>query len=136
MRSSTKQLCSPNSRYIHHSRYHTHSMDLEQLLIQEYDQKIVHLYHPLTGAKEAYDSIRSQYLIKRETSCSNDIGRLEKGVGTCMKTGNKNIFFIPKSKVPSGINITYSNPVWDYCPRKYDPYRIILTIGGDKLNYS
>ena len=53
-----------------------------------------------------------------------------------MKTGNKNIFFIPKSKVPSGINITYSNPVWDYCPQKYDPYRIILTIGGDKLNYS
>ena len=52
-----------------------------------------------------------------------------------MKTGNEKILFIPKGKVSNGRNITYSNTVCDYRPRKYDPYYIRLTIGGDKLRY-
>ena len=42
---------------------------------------------------------------------------------------------MPKNKVPSGKKITYTNPVCNYCPRKDDPYYIILIIGGDKIPY-
>ena len=52
-----------------------------------------------------------------------------------MKTVNKNILYIPKGKLSSGRKIAYSNPVFDYRSRKYDPYRIILPIGGYKLTY-
>ena len=70
-----------------------------------------------------------------ETIFSNEIGRLAQDVGTHTKTGNENIFFIPKIKVPSGIKIVYTNPVCYYRPRKDDPYHIILIIVGDKLTY-
>ena len=106
-----------------------------QLLIQEYDHHIAHLYHTVTGAKENYNDIRAQDLVKWETRFSNDIGRLAQGVGTLMKTGNKNILFISRSKVPSGRNIMYVNPVCEYHPHKDDPYRIRLTIVGDKITY-
>ena len=69
-------------------RYHTRSTDLSQLLIQEYDHHIAHLYHTVTGAKETYDSLRNQDPVKWETIFSNDISRLLQGVGNHMKAGN------------------------------------------------
>ena len=93
----------------------------------------MHLYHSVTGARENYDSISAQDPVKWETIFSNNIGQLSQGVGTRMKSGNENIFFIPRSKVPSGNNITYNNPICDYRPHKDYPYNIRLTIGGDKL---
>ena len=80
MSSSTRQLCLPHSRYIHPSRYHACSTPLAQLPIQEYDHHIDHLYHSVIGAKETYDSIRTQYPVRWETSLSNQIGRLTQGV--------------------------------------------------------
>ena len=52
-----------------------------------------------------------------------------------MKNGNENIFFIPRNQVPTGRNITYLNPVCDYLPRKYNPYCVILKIGGENITY-
>ena len=43
--------------------------------------------------------------------------------------------FIPINQVTTGQNITYANPVYDYLPRKYNPYHVRLTIGGDNINY-
>ena len=126
---------SPNSRHIHPSRYHTRSTALAQILIQEYDHHVAHLYHPFTVAKETYDSLCDQYPVKWETSFSNEIGPLAQGVGTRMKTGNDNIFFILRIKVPIEINITYANIVCEYVPRNDDPYQIILTISSDKIPY-
>ena len=135
MRSSTKQSRSINSHYIHPLQYHTCSTTLAQLLIQEYYHHVAHLYHPVTGANETYYSLRDKYPMKWEISFSNYIGWLAQGVGTRMKTWNKSIFSIPRSKVPSGRNITYANPVCDYRPWKYDTYCIRLTISGDNLTY-
>ena len=45
-----------------------------------------------------------------------------------MKSENENTFLIPRSKLPSGQNIMYANPVCDYLPQKDDPYCIILKI--------
>jgi len=77
----------------------------------------------------------TQHNSKRcETSFANEIGRLSQGVGTRIPYGNNNIFFIKRSQVPRGKTITYANHVCDYRPTKDDPYRVRLTLGGDRLS--
>jgi hypothetical protein len=66
---------------------------------------------------------------------ANELGRLAQGVGTRMPTGTSTIFFIPRSQVPTDRNATYANAVCDYRPTKDDPWRVRLTVGGDKLEY-
>jgi hypothetical protein len=125
-----------------HDPRHTHSRStaLAQLMATEYeaarDAHLNHIYHPVTGTKESYDSLRSQNPDRWETSFSNEIGRLAQGVGDRMKSGNENIFFIPRRQVPHGRKVTYANPVCDYRPLKSDQYRVRLTVGGDRLPYA
>ena len=52
-----------------------------------------------------------------------------------MKTGNENMFYIKKSQIPNGRKYTYENAVCDYRQLKYDPYYVILIVGGDRLPY-
>ena len=99
------------SRYIHPLRQNTHSTALVQFLIQDYYHRITHIYHPDTGAKETYNSLRAQYPVKWETSFSNDIGRLAQGVGNHMKNGNENIFLITRNQVPNEKKNIYANTV-------------------------
>ena len=44
------------------------------------------------------------------------------------------IFYNNKSRA-KWIKITYANLVFDYLPHKDNPYRVRLTIGGDRLPY-
>ena len=37
--------------------------------------------------------------------------------------------------VPQGRDVTYATFVLDYCPLKSEPYRVRITVGGDKLSY-
>ena len=67
-------------------------------------------------------------------STANELGRLAKGIPERVR-GTECIEFIPKSKVPKGKKVTYANMVCDYRPLKDEPYRVRLTIGGDKLDY-
>ena len=64
--------------------------------MKEYDQHLAHMYHPVSGIKETYDTLRKRDPERWEKSFANEIGRLAKGVGTRMPTGNENIFFITK----------------------------------------
>ena len=73
-----------------------------------------HIYHPLTGRKETYETLRAQNPSRWETSFVNEIGRLAQGVGTRMLSGNNNLFFIHRHQVPRGKKVTYANPVCDY----------------------
>ena len=43
--------------------------------------------------------------------------------------------FIHKHEVPSHKTVTYANFVCDYCPLKSEPFRVRMTVGGDKLSY-
>lgn len=55
-------------------RMHTRSRALAQMLTQEcYDAHVNHLYNPVTGNKETYDTLRAQDLQKWETSFANAI---------------------------------------------------------------
>ena len=49
--------------------------------------------------------------------------------------GTQTMFFIHKDQVPSGRIATYINPVCDYGPKKDDPHRVPMIVGGDKLPY-
>jgi hypothetical protein len=94
-----------------------------------------HMHHPLTGAKETFDTLRCDNPDRWNRSMANELGRLTSGVGERMKTGNENIFYIKKSQIPNGRKVTYANAVCDYRPLKDEPYRVRLTVGGDRLPY-
>ena len=66
---------------------------------------------------------------------SNELVQLASGVGDRRKYGTKTISFIPKHQVPAGRKATYANEVCYYRPLKYDPYRVGLTVGGNRLIY-
>ena len=64
---------------------------------------------------------------------SNELGRLAQGVEDRV-IGTDTIDFIPKNEVPHNKKVTYANFVCDYRPLKSEPYRVRLTVGGDKLD--
>ncbi len=64
----------------------------------------------------------------------NEFGRLAQGIGTRV-ISTDTIDFIAKNEVPDGRKVTYGNFVCDYRPLKSEPYRVRLTVGGDRLEY-
>ena len=51
--------------------------------------------------------------------------------------GTDTIFFIPKEDLPAAIwkDVTYGHVVVNYRPKKSDPNRVSLTVGGDRIKY-
>jgi hypothetical protein len=94
-----------------------------------------HIYHPQTGAKQSYDRLKLSNPSRWTAGMANEFGRLASGVGTRMPTGTNTIFFIDKGEVPPGRTVTYANAICDHRPTKDDPWRVRLTVGGDKLDY-
>jgi hypothetical protein len=45
------------------------------------------------------------------------------------------VFFIHHSAVPKGCIPTYAKFVCAYKPHKADPYRVRMTVGGDRVEY-
>ena len=65
-----------------------------------------------TGHSLEYSHLmRGPYKDIWKTSLENDLGRLAQGVGTRMPTGTNMVFFIPRSAVPDGRTVTYSQLV-------------------------
>ena len=52
-----------------------------------------------------------------------------------MPSGTNTIFFIPRSGVPPGKTITYGRLVASLRPNKDEPYRVRVTVGGNRLDY-
>jgi hypothetical protein len=67
------------------------------------------------------------------TSLSNEFGCLAQGYHDV--AGTDTIDFIHRTKVPLDKKVTYGNLICDYHPLKSEPYRVRLTVGGDKLPY-
>ena len=90
-----------------------------------------------TGKKETMDTLLSGPNKKIwTTALSNELGRLAQGVGSDIR-GTDTIVFIPKCDVPSTNKVTYGNFICDHRPLKtHEPYRVRLTVGGDKLDYT
>ena len=71
-----------------------------------------------------------------KTAFANDLGRLAQGIGTRMPTGNDTITFIHPSEIPLHKKVTYGCLVVDIRPLKDEKYRVRLTVGGDKLEFT
>ena len=67
---------------------------------------------------------------------ANEMGRLAQGIGTRMKSSTDTTYFIKRSQVPNDKKVPYANTICDYRPFKDDPYRVRLTVGGDRLEYA
>ena len=67
-------------------------------------------------------------------SLSNEWGRLAQGNKYGVQSTDT-IDFIFKHEVPTGCRVTYATYVVDYRPLKDEPYRVRITVGGDRLVY-
>ena len=90
---------------------------------------------PATGKTQGYTQlIRVPDKGTWTTVFSNDIGRLEQGVGNCNK-GTNAIFFIRRSGVPAGKRVTYGRIIVSTRPNKTETHRLCITVEGYKLSY-
>ena len=95
--------------------------------------KLLHLYNKL-GKKETIDSLLAgPHSATWCTALANELGRLTNGVHGRVCAINT-IRFILRSDISSDRKITYANFICDYRPHKSEPYRICLTVGGDRLD--
>ena len=67
-------------------------------------------------------------------SLSNEWGRLAHGNDKGVHF-NDAIEFVSQNDVPKDRAVTYATYVLDYIPLKSDPYRVRITLWGDKLQY-
>eukprot|EP00804_Cyclotella_cryptica_P023928 CCRYP_010044-RA/>CCRYP_010044-RA protein AED:0.06 eAED:0.07 QI:0/0/0/1/1/1/3/0/1072 len=71
-----------------------------------------------------------------QNAYGKELGRLAQGLPGIVK-GTDTIAFIQRSHVPQDRwkDVTYGRIVANFCPEKEDPYRIRLTVGGNRINY-
>jgi hypothetical protein len=65
---------------------------------------------------------------------SNEARRLFQGIHDI--PGTNTCFFVELTSIPKDRKITYGKIVCDYKPHKKEKERVILTVGGDRLDYS
>ena len=98
------------------------------------------MFNPTTGKVETIDSLlHGPDSTIWYNSLSNEWGRCMQGLTNSRPadrqiTGNNTMFFILPQKVPKGRKVTYANFVCTMRPGKAEPYRIRMTVGGDRLD--
>ena len=107
---------------------------LQSQIYPLFQPKVNHIFRP-DGKRETIDTIlcgsdRDIWL----QSLSNEWGRLAQGNDLGVRSTDT-VEFIPRHQVPLGRNITYATFVLDYRPLKSKPYRVRITVGGDRLSY-
>ena len=98
------------------------------------------MYNPTTGKPENIDSLlRGPDSLLWSTSLSNEWGRCTQGLTKSRSRddqilGNNTMVFIYPHQIPPGRKVTYANFVCTMRPGKAEPYRIRMTVGGDRLD--
>ena len=97
--------------------------------------KLLHAFHIYNkqGKKETIDTL----LMGSDSdtwwnAVGNELGRLAKGIDNQLIATNT-IKFTQKGEVPRGCNFTHVNFVRDFHPLKSEPFRVRLTVCGDRL---
>jgi hypothetical protein len=122
-------------------RTHQRQAVVQTVVHVQYDPDVAgKMYHPVTGKLENIDSLlRGPDAIKWFASLTNEWGRCTQGItktrtaSTAIK-GNNTIFFILPQSVPPGRKVTYATFVCTMRPGKAEPWRIRMTVGGDRLD--
>jgi hypothetical protein len=94
------------------------------------------LVHPVTGKQMDYmDLMNDPYLQPLwKRGFSNEAGRLFQGIHDI--PGTNTCFFVELTHIHKYRKITYDRIVCDYKHHKKEKERVILTVGGDRLDYS
>jgi hypothetical protein len=92
--------------------------------------------HPASGKEMQYKDIMQHPTLgpKYKTGFDNELGRLCQGIRVIQDTNT--CFFIKLSNIPKDLKITYGKLVRDYKQHKTEKERVILTVGGDRLDYT
>jgi hypothetical protein len=107
---------------------------MQAIALATFHHDVNHIYNDL-GKKENIDTLlHGNNGTTWTTSLCNEFGRLAQGFNDKI-VGTDTIDFIHKNEVPSDKKVTYGNFICDYRPLKSEPYRVRLTVGGDKLPY-
>ena len=111
---------------------------LAQHIYEKYEASSTHVHHIYddNGKKmNVHDLMTNPATSTIWTKAmSMEMGRLAKGNKYGVKYTDT-IEFIRQQAVPSGRDVTYGNFICDHRPLKSEPWRIRLTVGGDKLSY-
>ena len=69
-------------------------------------------------------------------SYGDELRRLARGILGCV-TGTNTLFFINKADLPADRwkDVTYGSICVNYRPKKKDPNRTRITVGGDRIHY-
>jgi hypothetical protein len=103
--------------------------------IQAFQHNVNHIYNE-QGKKETIDTLLAGNDGPTWTNAlCNEYGRLAQGFTGNTVLGTDTIDFIHQHEVPPDKKVTYGNFICDYRPLKTEPYRVRLTVGGDKLPY-
>jgi hypothetical protein len=107
---------------------------MQAIALATFHHDVNHIYNDL-GKKETINTLlHGKNGTTWTTSLCNEFGRLAQGFDDKI-VGTDTIDFIHKTEVPSDKKVTYGNFICDYRPLKSEPYRVRLTVGGDKLPY-
>jgi hypothetical protein len=92
--------------------------------------------HPFTGKEMEYSALmKDPHLQPLWTrGFGNKYGCLFQGTQDI--PGTDTCFFIELKNIPNDRKITYGKIVCDYKPHKKEKERVLLTVGGDRLDYS
>jgi hypothetical protein len=91
--------------------------------------------HPVTGKEVQYKDLMKDAILGPifEIGLSNELGRICQGTHDI--AGTNTAFFIELTSIPKDRKITYGKLVCDFKPNKTEKHRVILTVGGDRLDY-
>lgn len=92
---------------------------------------------PITGKATEYRQLIRQPETKKRWlhGMAKELGRLTQGLDNSDVEGTDTMFFIPHTALPAGRKPTYTRVVVDERPQKADPYRVRVTVGGDRIDY-
>jgi hypothetical protein len=92
--------------------------------------------HPASGNEIKYkDKMKHPTLgPKYKTGFGNELGRICQGIRDIQ--GTITCLFFELTNIPKDPKITYGKLVCDYKPNKTEKERVILTVGGDRLDYT
>jgi hypothetical protein len=83
-----------------------------------------------------YMALMKYYVLKPlcQQGFGNERGRLFQGIRDIQ--GTNTCFFVNLKSIPKERKVTYGKIFCDYKPHKKEKERVMLTVGGDKLDYS
>jgi hypothetical protein len=92
--------------------------------------------HLTTGKETKYTALMKDPQLQPlwTRGFGNECGRLFQGIRDI--PGTDTCFFIKLTNILKDRNITYGKIVCDYKPHKQEKERVLLTVGGDRLDYS